>query len=319
MKQPKKTADQRGGAACVIGWPIKHSRSPLIHNYWIKQHGIAGEYRREEVAPDRLADFLARMGAAGYVGCNVTLPHKEAVLVLTEPDSRARTVGAANTLWLDGSHLRATNTDVEGFLGGLDAAVPGWDKGMEKAVVLGSGGAAAAVTFGLVERGVENIRIVNRTYERAEALAKRLGARVKPARWEEMTGLCNGTQLLINTTTLGMEGQPPLSINLRSLPDSAVVADIVYVPLETQLLAAAKARGLRTADGLAMLLHQAVRGFSLWYGVVPEVTPELRAIVEADLMAAAKPTGAPADTKPGETKPSIKSPRAKRTKVKPAE
>jgi len=319
MKQPKKTADQRGGAACVIGWPIKHSRSPLIHNYWIKQHGIAGEYRREEVAPDRLADFLARMGAAGYVGCNVTLPHKAAVLALTEPDGRARTVGAANTLWLDGNHLRATNTDVEGFLGGLDAGVPGWDKGMEKAVVLGAGGAAAAVTFGLVERGVENIRIVNRTYERAEALAKRLGARVKPARWEEMTGLCNGTQLLINTTTLGMEGQPPLSINLRSLPDSAVVADIVYVPLETPLLAAAKARGLRTADGLAMLLHQAVRGFSLWYGVVPEVTPELRALVEADLLATAKPTGTPADAKPGETKPPIKSPRAKRTRAKPAE
>src|SRR5262249_36482816 len=205
----------------------------------------------------------------------------------------------------------------EGFLGGLDAGVPGWDKGMEKAVVLGAGGAAAAVTFGLVERGVENIRIVNRTYERAEALAKRLGARGKPARWEEMTGLCNGTQLLINRTPLGMEGQPPLSINLRSLPDSAVVADIVYVPLETPLLAAAKARGLRTADGLAMLLHQAVRGFSLWYGVVPEVTPELRALVEADLLATAKPTGTPADAKPGETQPPVKSPPANRTRAQP--
>src|SRR5262249_26730072 len=181
--------------------------------------------------------------------------------------------------------------------------VRGWDKGMEKAVVLGAGGAAAAVAFGLVERGVERIRVVNRTYERAEALAKRLGARGKPARWGGITGLCNGTQLLINTTTLGMEDQPPLSINLRSLPDSGVVADVVYVPLVTPLLAAAKARGLRTADGLAMLLHQAVRGFSLWFGVVPEVTPELRALIEADLRATAKPPGSSADAKPGATKP----------------
>jgi shikimate dehydrogenase len=320
MKQPKKTAEQRGGAACVIGWPVKHSRSPLIHNYWIKQHGIAGEYRREEVAPDRLADFLARMAALGYLGCNVTLPHKEAVLALTEPDNRARAIGAANTLWLDGNHLRSTNTDVEGFLGGLDAAAPGWDNGMEKAVVLGAGGAAAAVTFGLVERGVERIRVVNRTYERAEALAKRFGSRVKPARWEEMTGLFSGTQLLINTTSLGMEGQPSLPCNLKPLPDSAVVADIVYVPLETPLLAAAKARGLRVTDGLSMLLHQAVRGFSLWFGVVPEVTPELRALVEADLRAAAPTAPAAMDLKPDDAQPArIKSPRAKRARAKPAE
>jgi shikimate dehydrogenase len=270
-------------AACVIGWPAGHSRSPLIHNYWIEEHGIAGEYRQEAVPPEQFPEFLKTLAKRGYVGANVTLPHKVAALALTKPDDRARAVGAANTLWLAGRTLRSTNTDVEGFLDNLDASVPGWDKGLDKAVVLGAGGAARAVVFGLVERGVQHIHVVNRTYERALAIAERFGSNVRAGRWEEMTGLLTGAGLLVNATTLGMAGQPALEVNLKPLPDSAVVADLVYVPLVTSLLMAARERGLRTADGLGMLLHQAVRGFSLWFGIRPEVTAGLRALVEADL------------------------------------
>ena len=272
-------------AACIIGWPAGHSRSPLIHDYWLRQHGIAGEYRKEAVPPDEFAAFLAGLAARGYVGANVTIPHKEAALALSTPDARAKAVGAANTLWRDGDTLRSTNTDVEGFLGNLDAAAPGWDRGLPNAVVLGAGGSARAVVFGLIERGVARIHLVNRTLDRAQALAQRFGAAVMPARWEDAGALLGAAGLLVNTTSLGMKGQPPLEIDVGLLPANAVVADLVYVPLVTPLLAAARARGLATADGLGMLLHQAVRGFSLWFGVKPAVTPELRALVEADLAA----------------------------------
>jgi shikimate dehydrogenase len=270
-------------AACVIGWPAGHSRSPLIHSYWIERHGLTAEYRREAVPPDLFPDFIATLREHGYVGANVTLPHKEAALALSQPDDRARAVGAANTLWFDGDRLLSTNTDVEGFIENLDAAAPRWDAGLESAIVLGAGGAARAIVFALLGRGVARIHVVNRNWGRAEALRARFGDKVHLARWEEMTGLFGGAHLLVNTTSLGMAGQPDLNVNVARLPDSAVVADIVYVPLETSLLAAAKQCGLRTADGLGMLLHQAVRGFSLWFGVRPEVTPELRALVEADL------------------------------------
>jgi shikimate dehydrogenase len=267
----------------VIGWPSGHSRSPLIHNYWIKLHGLTAEYRREAVPPEQFPAFIATLAEQSYVGANITLPHKEAALALSEPDDRARAVGAANTLWFERGNLRSTNTDVEGFLENLDAATPRWDAGIESAIVLGAGGAARAVVFALLDRGVGRVHVVNRSFERAEALRARFGEKVNPARWEEMTGLFGGAQLLVNTTSLGMSGQPNLEVNVARLPDSAVVCDIVYAPLETSLLAAAKQRGLRTADGLGMLLHQAVRGFSLWFGVRPEVTPELRRLVEADL------------------------------------
>ena len=270
-------------AACVIGWPASHSRSPLIHNYWIKRHNLNAEYRREAVPPDQFGDFVTHLREHGYIGCNVTVPHKEAALELSLPDDRARAVGAANTLWLDDDKLRATNTDVEGFLANLDTATPGWDRGLESAMVLGAGGGARAAVFALIQREVRRIYVVNRSPERAEALRKQFGARVHVAGWDEITGLLGGVGLLANTTTLGMVGQPPLEINLRC-PDSMVVTDLVYVPLMTGLLTAAQARGLRTADGLGMLLHQAVRGFELWFGVRPEVTPELRALVEADLL-----------------------------------
>jgi shikimate dehydrogenase len=270
-------------AACIIGWPAGHSRSPLIHNYWIKQHGIGGEYRKEAVPPEEFAAFLAALAERGYVGANVTIPHKEAALALSTPDARAKAVGAANTLWRDGTTLRSTNTDVEGLLGNLDASATGWDRGLKNALVLGAGGSARAVLFGLIERGVSRIHLVNRTMDRAQALAQRFGAAVVPAPWEEIDALLGGAGLLVNSTSLGMKGQPPLAIDVARLPASAVVADLVYVPLVTPLLAAARARGLATADGLGMLLHQAVRGFELWFGRRPEVTAELRALVEADL------------------------------------
>ncbi len=270
-------------AACIIGWPAGHSRSPLIHNYWIRQHGIAGEYRKEAVPPEEFAAFLASLGARGYVGANVTIPHKEAALALSTPDARAKAVGAANTLWRDGDTLRSTNTDVEGFLGNLDAVAPGWDRGLQNAVVLGAGGSARAVVFGLIERGVPRIDLVNRTVDRAQALAERFGTAVVPSGWGDVSTLLGTAGLLVNTTSLGMKGQPPLAIDVGRLPAGAVVADFVYVPLVTPLLAAARARGLATADGLGMLLHQAVRGFSLWFGVKPTVTPALRALLEADL------------------------------------
>jgi shikimate dehydrogenase len=270
-------------AACVIGWPAGHSRSPLIHNYWIKQHGLAGEYRKEAVRPEEFAGFIARLREHGYVGANVTLPHKEAALELARSDERAKAVGAANTLWYEGGELRATNTDVEGFLANLDAAAPEWDRALDHALVLGAGGSARAVVFGLIERGVRQIHVVNRNLGRAQALRERFGGAVHPAGWDEVNGLIKRAGLLVNTTSLGMKGQPPLNIDIAALPDGAAVADLVYVPLLTDLLAAARRRGLRTADGLGMLLHQAVRGFSLWFGIRPQVTADLRALVEADL------------------------------------
>ncbi len=270
-------------AACVIGFPVKHSRSPLIHRYWLQKYGIAGDYRREEVRPEDFATFIASLAAHGYVGANVTLPHKEAALRLTEADDRARAVGAANTLWLDDGRLCATNTDVEGFIANLDASAPGWDTRLRHAVVLGAGGSARAVLYGLLERGVGEVRLINRTRANADALRLAFGERVRPADWAEVPEALREVDLLVNTTSLGMAGQPPLEIDIRVLNRSAIVADLVYAPLQTNLLRAAAERGLRAADGLGMLLHQAVRGFSLWFGVTPEVTSELRALVEADL------------------------------------
>jgi shikimate dehydrogenase len=270
-------------AACLIGWPAAHSRSPLIHHYWLRTLGIAGGYSIEAVPPEGFAEFVSQLSAHGFVGANVTIPHKERVLALSRPDARARAVGAANTLWYDGGELRATNTDIEGFLNNLDAAAPGWDAA-EEALVLGAGGSSRAVVFGLIERGIKHVHLANRTIDRARALADQFGAGVDPVTWDAIGDRLPDAGLLVNTTSLGMHGQPPLEIDVSRLPSQAVVADLVYVPLETALLAAARARGLRTADGLGMLLHQAVRGFELWFGQRPQVTPELRALVEADLV-----------------------------------
>ncbi|MDE2284105.1 MAG: shikimate dehydrogenase [Hyphomicrobiales bacterium] len=270
-------------AACVIGWPVEHSRSPLIHRYWLKAYGIDGDYRRELVPREEFATFVRSLAARGYVGANVTVPHKEAALALSQPDEQARAVGAANTLWLDNGVLRSTNTDVEGFIDNLDACARTWDRGLDKAVVIGAGGAARAVIYGLLGRGVPRIIVVNRTAHRAAALRETFGQRVEIASWNERNEALADARLLVNSTTLGMAGQPELALDVARLPAQAVVADLVYVPAVTPLLGAAKARGLRIADGLGMLLHQAVRGFALWFGQTPTVTSELRALVEADL------------------------------------
>jgi shikimate dehydrogenase len=270
-------------AACIIGWPVDHSRSPLIHNYWLKTYGIAGEYRREAVPPDEFEAFVQTLAARDYVGANVTVPHKEKALAYSLPDEQARAVGAANTLWIAGGFLHATNTDVEGFLNNLDACAPQWERGLDNAVVLGAGGAAHAVVYALLTRRVERITVVNRTPQRAEALRQRFLERLQVAPWEQLNDLLGEATLFVNTTTLGMAGQPELEADIGRLPSHAIVADLVYVPLVTPLIQSAKAKGLRTADGLGMLLHQAVRGFELWFGRKPEVTAELRALAEADL------------------------------------
>jgi shikimate dehydrogenase len=235
------------------------------------------------VPADVFADFAKSLEARGYVGANITVPHKVAALAVSQPDARARAVGAANTLWLDRDVLRSTNTDVEGFLDNLDACTPDWRRDAGTAVVLGAGGAARAVVYGLLDRGIERIVVANRTPDRAETLRRLFGERVRVAAWESIGAALADAALLVNTTTLGMSGQPALPVDVVPLPARAVVADLVYVPVETPLLAAAKARGLRTADGLGMLLHQAVRGFALWFGRRPEVTAELRALLEIDL------------------------------------
>ena len=272
----------RPPAACLIGWPAAHSRSPLIHHYWLRMLGIEGGYNIEAVPPEGFAEFVLHLSTHGFVGANVTIPHKERALALSRPDERAGAVGAANTLWYENGELRSTNTDIEGFVHNLDACAPGWDS-VEEALVLGAGGASRAVVFGLIERGVRRVHVANRTIDRARALADQFGAQVHPVSWDEIADLLPRAKLLVNTTSLGMHGQGALELDIGRLPPQAVVADLVYVPLQTPLLAAARAHGLQTADGLGMLLHQAVRGFELWFGRRPQVTPELRALVEADL------------------------------------
>jgi shikimate dehydrogenase len=276
------TATTKPRAACLIGWPAAHSRSPLIHHYWLRTLGIEGGYNIEAVPPEGFAEFVLHLSAHGFVGANVTIPHKERALALSRPDEHARAVGAANTLWYEGHELRSTNTDIEGFINNLDACARGWDA-IEDALVLGTGGASRAVVFGLLERGIKRVHLTNRTVDRARALADQFGASVHPVAWEAIDDLLPRAGLLVNATSLGMHGQPALQLDVSLLPSLAVVADLVYVPLETPLLAAARGRGLKTADGLGMLLHQAVRGFDLWFGRRPEVTPALRALVEADL------------------------------------
>jgi shikimate dehydrogenase len=272
--------------ACVIGWPVAHSRSPLIHGHWLKHYGIEGAYERAPVAPDGVAAFLRDLPERGYVGANVTVPHKEAALAAAaHADDVARSIGAANTLWLENGVLHATSTDTYGFLHNLDDCAPGWALPGGVAVVLGAGGASRSVLRGLLDRGFTDVRLVNRTMERAEELAAFFGPLVHPIAWENRGKALDGAALLVNATTLGMGGATSLDIDLAGLQDNAVVTDLIYVPLETPLLRQARERGLRTADGLGMLLHQAVPGFEKWFGLRPEVTPELREIVLRDIEA----------------------------------
>jgi shikimate dehydrogenase len=271
--------------ACVIGWPVEHSRSPLIHRYWLKQYGLAGAYEKEAVRPEDLAAFLGGLAARGYAGANVTLPHKEAALRLAAvADEAARTIGAANTLWLDAAgRLNASNTDAYGFMTNLNAVAPGWNEGRRPAMVLGAGGAGRAVLHGLLAEGASRILLANRTSGRAQELADAFGPAVTVVDWRERDHALLGCGLLVNATSLGMTGKETLDLDLALLPSDAAVADLVYSPLETRLLAAARERDNRAVDGLGMLLHQAVPGFERWFGVRPAVTEELRAHVAASL------------------------------------
>lgn len=271
--------------ACVIGWPVEHSRSPLIHRYWLKHYGIDGAYEKEAVEPKDLARFLGLLAAHGYAGANVTLPHKEAALQLSAVvDDAARMTGAANTLWVDKvGRLCASNTDAYGFITNLKEKAPDWNRARRPVMVLGAGGAGRAILHGLLTDGAANLLLANRTRGRAEALAQAFGPSVRAVDWEDRNRALAGCGLLVNATSLSMTGKEPLDLDLAALPADAVVADIVYSPLETELLAAARARGNRVVDGLGMLLHQAVPGFERWFGVRPEVTPELTAHVAATL------------------------------------
>jgi len=273
--------------ACVIGWPVEHSRSPVIHGYWLEHYGIKGAYEKEAVTPETIASFLGSLPAHGYVGANVTLPHKEAALgAVDHADDAARAIGAVNTVWLDERGLlQGSNTDAYGFMTNLDTLAPHWRDGTDVAMVLGAGGAARAIIHGLMESGVPRILLTNRTVAKAETLARAFGDPVEVIPWETKDAALPACRLLVNSTSLGMTGQEPLDIMVSALPASAVVTDIVYVPLETPLLAAARARALAAVDGLGMLLHQAVPGFERWFGVRPDVTPELRARVVATLEA----------------------------------
>lgn len=270
--------------ACCIGWPIHHVRSPLIHGFWLAAYGIEGAYTREPVEPGEAAAFLRSLADRGFAGCNVTIPHKEAAFAaMDEVDPGAVAVGAVNTVWHEGGRLIGMNSDVTGFLLNLDDQVPGWDRETGHAVVLGAGGAARGIVHGLKSRGVETITLANRSFSKAEAIAAGDPRRIRPAAWSALPALLPHADLLVNTTSLGMSGQPPLDLSLDGLKGDAIVSDIVYVPLVTSLLDDARQRGHRTAEGLGMLLHQAVPGFRKWFGVTPEVTPELHAHLAADI------------------------------------
>jgi shikimate dehydrogenase len=271
--------------ACIMGHPVAHSRSPMLHGYWLRTLGIDGAYELADVAPEKFDAFFRGLKANGFVGGNITIPHKEAAYRLVDRRERAADeIGAVNTVWYEGDALIGGNTDWLGLVGSLDNIHPGWDKSPGKVVVLGAGGSARASVFAFTERGY-SVSIVNRTRERAEKLAAAFASRASAHGSDELPNLLADADLLINNTSLGMTAKPPLEIDLSPLKKSAIVYDVVYVPLETELLKAAKARGHRTVDGLSMLLYQAVVGFSHWFGVTPKVTAEQRAILEADIRA----------------------------------
>ena len=271
----------RAVVAGVLGWPVAHSLSPRVHGFWLDRYGIDGAYVPLAVRPGEVADALRALARLGFAGANVTVPHKEAALAaMDEADETARRVGAVNTVVIgsDGA-LRGSSTDGAGFLESLRAALPRWNPAGRCAVVLGAGGAARAIAWALSGAGAGEVRIVNRTAERAAGLAAALGGTAVAVPWDRRTDAASGAALLVNATTLGMDGQPPLDLDLDALPRDAVVADIVYAPLETRLLAVARARGNPVVDGLGMLLHQARPGFHAWFGREPEVDEALRAFV----------------------------------------
>ena len=277
--------DKKYGLAGIMGWPVAHSRSPMLHNFWLEKYGLPGAYVQLPVAPGQLAPALSGLTALGFRGCNLTLPHKVDALKLVHAlDPLARRMGAINTVVVqaDGS-LKGFNNDGFGYIQSLLDASPDWRADAGPVTVLGAGGAARAVVLSLAERGAKEIRLLNRTQSKAQALADEFGGPVKVLPWELRHEALDGLALLVNTTSQGMHGNPPLQLDLGRLPLQALVSDVIYVPLETPLLAAARLRGNPTVNGLGMLLNQARPAFNAWFGVMPEVTPELRRAVEATL------------------------------------
>ncbi len=277
----------RARLAGVAGWPVGHSLSPRLHGFWLEHHGIDGAYLPLAVAPEHFETALRGLGDLGFRGVNVTSPHKQAALALCdEVAPLAARIGAVNTLVFEDGRLKGSNTDAFGFLENLRRGAPGWDPAAGPALILGAGGAARAVAVALLDAGAPALRLANRTAVRAEALVQelgvgQLGGEVTAVPWEARGAALGDLALLANTTSLGMTGQPPRDLDLDPMPRGALVTDIVYVPLETDLLARARARGNPAVDGLGMLLHQARPGFETWFGVAPEVTAELRAFVLA--------------------------------------
>ncbi len=268
--------------ACVMGWPIAHSLSPVIHTHWLRTYGIEGEYVKAAVEPERFGGFLTALAGQGFCGGNVTLPHKlEAYRLCQRRDAAADAIGAVNTVWFEDGQLVGSNTDAWGFLANLDESAPGWDKN-GSAAVIGAGGAARAIIWALLQRGFRDIRIANRTLDRAVELAAAFPP-AKAVAFDSMSSALADASLIVNTSSLGMKGSPPLDVDLSSATAGAVICDIVYNPLETELLHEARVRGLRAVDGLGMLLHQAAPGFEKWFGVRPDVTPALRKAVLAAL------------------------------------
>jgi len=275
------TISAKAKLAGIVGWPVSHSLSPRLHGFWLQHHKIDGAYVPLPVHPDNLEQALRALPNMGFRGVNLTVPHKRAAVdVVDEISDIGRRIGAVNTVFIgDGGRLSATNTDGAGFLANLHEGAPNWGADARPAVVLGAGGAARAILVSLIDAGVPEIRLLNRTRARAEEMADAFGPKIKVYDWGDRDNTLDGAGLLVNTTTLGMSGQPPLEIALDALPGTAVVTDLVYAPLETDLLAAARQRYLTAVDGLGMLLHQAVPGFEGWFGVRPEVSSRLRGYV----------------------------------------
>ncbi len=269
--------------AGVMGWPVAHTRSPAIHNHWIAKYGLKGAYVQLPVQPERLEAAIRGLAALGFAGCNVTVPHKvSAMRFMDELHPAARRVAAINTVVVQADgRLLGMNNDGAGYIQSLRDADTTWRGDAGPALVLGAGGAARAIVVALLDEGVPELRITNRTLERAHELAEAFGDRVKVVPWAERNEAMAGVSLLVNTTTLGMHGQAPLDVALHALPQDAMVSDAIYIPMETPLLADARKAGHRTVNGLGMLLNQARPAFQSWFGVLPEVTPELRAAVEA--------------------------------------
>lgn len=270
--------------AGVIGWPVNHSRSPLIHGYWLKTYALKGAYEAISVSPEEADAFFKNFSKSGYCGANITIPHKETVMAHVDHlDDAAKAIGAVNTIWMEGDKLHGSNTDWLGFLGSLDAAHPGWDRKAESALVLGAGGAARGIIYALISRGFKQIHVANRTVERAHDMKRHFGASVIPHALGDSNNLVGASDLIVNTTSLGMDNNPPLPLSLETASQECLVTDIVYSPLKTPLLLRAEEHGVKSVDGLGMLLHQAAPGFERWFGVAPKVSDELRALVLHDM------------------------------------